>query len=447
MPVPSYQDVITVEPGRRGGRPTIRGSRITVGDVLGWLAAGMSPDEIVADFPELTEADVRAALAYATDQERRTRCASALILGSVFAVFISLPVVAAEITTSQPFDSEQVTIQITGPIKDGDDLRFADAVEPYEGALGLVVLDSPGGSLQAGLSIGAQIHELRFDTIVGAAHECYSACALIWLSGAQRNLSVASIIGVHAAYTLDETGQPWTSGSANASLGGFLNEIGIPEPAIRYITEAGANDILPITPEIARRLGIDVWEHRDDRVITPFEEPTAYAFARQTAELIGMSQECAILFGLDSAVLEEMGQQRLSEGHNQFGGEIYSDLVPLASDLVKSGREQQGFRSWCLRTEAQLRYEGLPIGIGSPSFDCVRASTDTEETICASPDLWTLDRTLATLYALFREEGNSDTFAIIRKDQIDWIERRNRCGSDPDCLARSYWLRITEIGL
>ena len=66
---------IAIEPGRRGGRPTIRGLRITVGDVLGWLASGMMPAEIVADFPELSEADIRAALAFAADRERRTLAA------------------------------------------------------------------------------------------------------------------------------------------------------------------------------------------------------------------------------------------------------------------------------------------------------------------------------------------------------------------------------------
>ena len=71
MPTP-HQAVITIEPGKRGGRPVIRGLRITVGDVLGWLAAGLTPAEIVADFPELTEADIRAALAFAADRERRT---------------------------------------------------------------------------------------------------------------------------------------------------------------------------------------------------------------------------------------------------------------------------------------------------------------------------------------------------------------------------------------
>jgi len=67
----SYQDIITIEPGRRGGRPTVRGMRISVGDVLGWLAAGMTYQEILSDYPELTEEDIRACLAYAADRERR----------------------------------------------------------------------------------------------------------------------------------------------------------------------------------------------------------------------------------------------------------------------------------------------------------------------------------------------------------------------------------------
>ncbi len=67
----NYKDVITIEPGKRGGRPTIRGMRIAVADVLGWLAAGMSHEEILSDYPELSEQDIRACLAYAADRERR----------------------------------------------------------------------------------------------------------------------------------------------------------------------------------------------------------------------------------------------------------------------------------------------------------------------------------------------------------------------------------------
>ena len=66
-----YRSVITMEPGKRGGRPCIRHMRIAVADVLGWLASGMTYGQIIADFPELTEEDIRAVLAYAADRERR----------------------------------------------------------------------------------------------------------------------------------------------------------------------------------------------------------------------------------------------------------------------------------------------------------------------------------------------------------------------------------------
>jgi uncharacterized protein (DUF433 family) len=71
----SYQDIITFEPGKRSGQPCIRGLRITVADVLSYLAAGMAFDEVLADFPFLTREDILACLAYAADRERRTRVA------------------------------------------------------------------------------------------------------------------------------------------------------------------------------------------------------------------------------------------------------------------------------------------------------------------------------------------------------------------------------------
>ena len=67
----SYQAIITIEPGKRGGKPCVRGLRITAGDVLGWLATGISHQEIFDDHPELTEQDIRACLAYEADRERR----------------------------------------------------------------------------------------------------------------------------------------------------------------------------------------------------------------------------------------------------------------------------------------------------------------------------------------------------------------------------------------
>lgn len=66
-----YRDIITIEPGKRGGKPCIRGMRITVQDVLEYLAGGMSEDEILSDFPELTHDDIRACLAFAANRERQ----------------------------------------------------------------------------------------------------------------------------------------------------------------------------------------------------------------------------------------------------------------------------------------------------------------------------------------------------------------------------------------
>jgi uncharacterized protein (DUF433 family) len=66
-----YTQLITIEPGKRSGQACIRGMRITVRDVLEYLAGGMTTDEILADFPDLTGEDIRACLAYAADRERR----------------------------------------------------------------------------------------------------------------------------------------------------------------------------------------------------------------------------------------------------------------------------------------------------------------------------------------------------------------------------------------
>jgi uncharacterized protein (DUF433 family) len=66
-----YRDRITIEPGKRGGKPCIRGLRITVQDVLEYLASGMTVEEILGDFPDLTREDIQACLAFAADRERK----------------------------------------------------------------------------------------------------------------------------------------------------------------------------------------------------------------------------------------------------------------------------------------------------------------------------------------------------------------------------------------
>lgn len=72
-----YADIITIEPGKRSGKPCIRGLRMTVYDVLEYLASGMTHEQILGDFPSLTETDIRACLAFAADRERKLELLSA----------------------------------------------------------------------------------------------------------------------------------------------------------------------------------------------------------------------------------------------------------------------------------------------------------------------------------------------------------------------------------
>ena len=72
-----YQDIITIEQGKRGGKPCIRGMRITVYDILDYLASGMTIQEILEDFPYLTKEDIMACLSFAAERERYTVTAQA----------------------------------------------------------------------------------------------------------------------------------------------------------------------------------------------------------------------------------------------------------------------------------------------------------------------------------------------------------------------------------
>ena len=72
-----YRHIITMEPGKRGGKPCIRGMRITVYDVLDYLASGMTQEEILRDFPYLTAEDIQACLSYAADRERQQLASNA----------------------------------------------------------------------------------------------------------------------------------------------------------------------------------------------------------------------------------------------------------------------------------------------------------------------------------------------------------------------------------
>ena len=116
---------------------------------------------------------------------------------------------------------------------------------------------SDGGSLVAGIRIGTLIREKKFTTIIPDGASCASACALAWLGGTRRFMGEGASVGFHAAYVLKSYG-PVESSSGNAILGAYLNQLGLSEDAILYITKTAPTSIQWMSLEDADEYGIVV---------------------------------------------------------------------------------------------------------------------------------------------------------------------------------------------
>jgi hypothetical protein len=120
------------------------------------------------------------------------------------------------------------------------------------------VRQSPGGSAVAGIRIVRAIRAKRFTTLV--ADECSSAWAVAWLGGSRRLMTATAHIGFHGVFDADTR---LASGSGNAALGAYLNEIGLSERAVRWIADKGADDVNLLTKQVVEAIGIDVEIHHD----------------------------------------------------------------------------------------------------------------------------------------------------------------------------------------
>jgi hypothetical protein len=144
-------------------------------------------------------------------------------------------------------------ISVEGEIGPGDGDAFAKAATNLTKAA--VIFDSMGGSLSAGLQIGAIIRQKGFGTAVPEGLRCASACALAWLAGTPRMMAKHSLIGFHAAY---EVGEQTASGVGNAVVGAYLTSLGLPISAVVYITEARPQQMQYLNFIDAAAVGIEV---------------------------------------------------------------------------------------------------------------------------------------------------------------------------------------------
>jgi hypothetical protein len=157
------------------------------------------------------------------------------------------------LVTSAETPQSPAIIVINGPLLPNEGEQFKSLIAFISKAV--VVFQSDGGNLQAGIEIGRAIRLKGFATFVPDGIRCASACATAWLGGLPRFVGPRAYIGFHAAYS-GLTGAE--SGAGNALLGAYLNQIGLPEVAIYYITQSAPQSMTWLTLNDAARYGIDV---------------------------------------------------------------------------------------------------------------------------------------------------------------------------------------------
>jgi hypothetical protein len=178
-----------------------------------------------------------------------------MIATFILCLFSAHPVSAAEFSKTGSPENGPDIIFVAGDLALGDKKKFIDVALSSGNAV--VVLQSPGGNLIAGIEIGRAIHLKGFATYVPDNIQCATACALAWLGGRARYMSNNGRVGFHAVY-VDNGGQAAVSSSGNAPVGAYLNQIGLSPRAIVYITEASPQGMQWLTFTDAQRYGIDV---------------------------------------------------------------------------------------------------------------------------------------------------------------------------------------------
>jgi hypothetical protein len=181
--------------------------------------------------------------------------------GSAILSLVCYDLSAAAEFSRTPTNGGPDIIAIAGDFVLGDEKKFIDLALSTQNAV--VVLESPGGSLYAGIEIGRTIHLKGFATLVPDSVRCASACALAWLGGSPRLMGETGQVGFHAVYTTKD-GQATISSAGNALVGAYLNQLGLSTSAVLYISTPPPEGIQWLSFSDARRIGIDVQQAKSE---------------------------------------------------------------------------------------------------------------------------------------------------------------------------------------
>ena len=349
---------------------------------------------------------------------------------------------AAEISILEIPGQKVSFVIFKGEITAGDAQKFVETVRDLDRVT--VSLESPGGLVDEALQIGAEIRSRNFATMVLPDAGCYSACGLLWISGARRYMSSTSQIGFHAAY-LNDNGVLKESGVSNAEIGSFLTHLGLRIEAIRFFTTAGPTELLQLTLDRARALGIEVYEQNGTEVVTPEQKPVADVYVNRFVAFAFLKAKCLTLLQPQTLAIENGIKEAFARGNAIVGAEQWANLMTLRLEAVKLDLNTKGTLLRCIEVEADVRSQGIATGIGGPSFNCSASLSETEQAICTDKNLWPKDRAISSIYLYLRSKNNSTLRKSLLSDQRKWLKLRGNCRDNVNCLNETLDKKLFEL--
>ncbi len=361
------------------------------------------------------------------------------IIALIVCLVVAAPATPAEITVREISGLNLSIVGVKGEITAGDANTFFEAVSGIERAT--VILRSPGGLLRDALQIGAEIRTRDFSTMVPADAECYSACGLIWVSGARRYMSRSSKIGFQAADTKENREYEESDVADAAEIGSFLTHLGLRIEAIRFFTVAGPL----LSLERARVLGIQIYEQDGDKVIAADQRPGVDVYVDRFVAFGFLQTRCSPFFHPQSSVNDDGAKSAFEKGNEIADNDLWIKLMLQQLEVTKEKINSKGVLLHCIDIEAKLRGQGLPTGIDGPSFKCSAGLTPTERTLCDDENLWAKDRAISAIYFYIRENVDSAARKRLQLIQREWLAVRDSCGGNKKCLNQSYDQRLGEL--
>ena len=331
-----------------------------------------------------------------------------LVVGLLVAGLLGAGPARAEMSTYGAFIHDATlpnALILQGDITDGMTYDFRKALREHK--VDTLLLDSPGGSVYAGLELSAIIRDKGLATVIPPDAICASACSFLFVAGVRRQ--AVGQLGVHQFASADDM-PPTSAGETQqvtAEIVDFLKEYDVPLIFMVRMLETPSADMYWFPQDELVKDGLVTEDHFDAEIAAWNALPRDDSADPATA---------------DAAVGAD---------------------APATPDSAAAGTVQNPFAPKTTKG-ASNPFGGHPEGDG-PSYDCARARTDTEKTICADGDLASLDQTLDQTYRSAADRLTRIAFGVIKVEQAAWLTRRDACGTDAACISQEYRQRIAAI--